>query len=374
MTGNREKLGVVIGRFQVASLTEAHREILTHARKENDRLLVLLGCTGGSPTDMNPLSFEQRRHVISDYLYNGTGLMDVNIFPLYDNPLNDAAWSASVDQTIATVVGRESVSVRLYGGRSSFIPHYTGKHSVEKFSGLYSDSGTASRLSAANHTLTPDYLTGIIAAHQTRYPLAYSVVDIAIYNATTHEVLLGRKNTDAPNTWGFLGGHVDVEDKSLEMAASREAFEESGGLGIGPVRYLGSAKIHDPRYLQGKDGMIGALFVAEYLYGRARASDDIDEVKWFSCADIDFRSLVIPHHQQHLATFLAWEHEHYPDFPIDLPACDMLTATLNELSPHTLDSGFRTPQYILLDSKSPDGEGVPADSANTSSLEVDIPF
>jgi hypothetical protein len=57
-------LSVVIGRFQVPSLTTGHSRLLTMAQKAGEHVLVLIGSPGKPPSVSNPLDYLMREKVI----------------------------------------------------------------------------------------------------------------------------------------------------------------------------------------------------------------------------------------------------------------------------------------------------------------------
>jgi ADP-ribose pyrophosphatase YjhB (NUDIX family) len=124
-----------------------------------------------------------------------------------------------------------------------------------------------------------------------RYPISYQAVDIVVINIETRQILLGSKWEDEERTKAkgekrFIGGFVDPSDPSLEYAARRELSEEAGhGLEVGVPSYVGSFRVDDPRYRESEHKIMSAVFVTKYIFGRAKAGDDIAKVHW---VDIDF--------------------------------------------------------------------------------------
>lgn len=115
------------------------------------------------------------------------------------------------------------------------------------------------------------------------HPISFQTVDIAVLDRKPNgveKVLLGkRKHEDA---YRFIGGFVDVEDSSLEQAAKRELEEECGlKIETTECKYIGSFRVDDPRYKDGKDKIMTALFYSVHLTGEPVAGDDIHEVHWF---------------------------------------------------------------------------------------------
>lgn len=129
-----------------------------------------------------------------------------------------------------------------------------------------------------------------------RYPTVFATVDVVIIR--DGKLLLGRKANQ--EKFRFLGGFADPAlDNSYEDAAIREAKEESA-LDISSVKYLGSARIDDPRYRGTPDAIITHLFLAEEWSGIEKASDDIAELKWFELSSVN-ENIFVPEHAVLLA-------------------------------------------------------------------------
>lgn len=111
------------------------------------------------------------------------------------------------------------------------------------------------------------------------YPTSFQAVDIVVLNKNKKTVLLGRKKNKIQ--WRFIGGFTEPKDSSLEYAARRELAEEASiNLEVSPMVYIGSFRVDDPRYRDSKHKVMSAVFLCEYLWGFAKAGDDICGVKW----------------------------------------------------------------------------------------------
>jgi bifunctional NMN adenylyltransferase/nudix hydrolase len=125
-----------------------------------------------------------------------------------------------------------------------------------------------------------------------KYPTVYATVDVVIRRGS--KILLGRKAHQSK--FRFVGGFADPAlDNSYEDAAKREAKEETG-IEVLTVKYLGSARIDDPRYRNTPDCIITHLFEAVVWSGEPVASDDIAELKWFDANQISAADFVEEHH------------------------------------------------------------------------------
>lgn len=292
------KTNVIIGRFQVDSLTGGHRWLIDSAMKKRkaDNLVFLLGISPLSYTDNNPLTAVIRKRMLHATYPNC--LVEF----LYDNP-SDIDWSAQVDRILL-----QYKNPVLFGSRDCFISHYHGKYKFVEIKEIPTLSATNRReFLGSRYIHNKSFRAGIIHATQNRFPTAHPTVDIAVLkqHTTTYAdsfspievntyLLLGRKA--GRTKYCFIGGFVDPSDSCLEVAAGRELSEEVPGLSTHELKYIGSTKIDDFRYKGTKDGIITSLFVTYMLGGNTWAGDDIEETKWFDVANFDMNILSEYHH------------------------------------------------------------------------------
>jgi len=262
-------VGIIVGRFQVNELHEAHIDLINSVIQKHDRVLLFLGNSIIRNTTSNPLDYRARRAMIADKFPN------VEVHYINDNP-SDAAWSKSLDKQIGEQL-LPLQSVTLYGSRDSFLKAYSGKFNVCELEATTFISGTEVRRRVCNnYPPTADYRAGMIAATAYRYPTAFQTVDIAVVN-DKGEILLARKPEE--KKWRFIGGFSDPRSTSLEVDAKREVTEEAS-IEVDDITYLGSTLIDDWRYRGEQDKIKTAFFVAKYIYGKPEGADDIAEVKW----------------------------------------------------------------------------------------------
>ena len=113
-------IGVVIGRFQVPKLTENHKGLIDYVAKQSKQVIVLLGISPLKTTANNPLDYGARvRMIEEDY----PDICTTHVIDCQD----DEVWSGRIDQTLHGLVS-PGMSVALYGGRDSFIKHYSGEY------------------------------------------------------------------------------------------------------------------------------------------------------------------------------------------------------------------------------------------------------
>jgi len=283
------EVGVIIGRFQVPELHSAHRNLIEKVCEQHRKVLVLLGVAPVRVTRHNPLDFLTRELMVKKAFPRVVAL------PVRDMP-DDRDWSRHIDDKIAEAVGEASAV--LYGSRDSFIPHYVGRYPTIEMPESIKVTGTAMREAASREIRAERaFRTGVIYAVAQRYPTSYQCVDVVIWRRGPAgvEVLLGRKRTDLEGRWRFVGGFVQPEDASIEVAAAREAAEETGSMGLDQPRYAFSARVVDWRYRNEPDQIMTAVFTAKYLYGKEAAGDDLDAVRWWDAAAVTDAALVEEH-------------------------------------------------------------------------------
>jgi len=266
-------IGVMVGRFQVDDLHDGHNNLIDTVMAAHDKVVLFLGIHPAINTPENPLEYKHRELMLKQVYPSLT------ILPIKDVH-NDEEWSKILDTKIREV--HPMGSVTLYGSRDGFIPHYSGAFPTVELQASFKISGSEIRKSLSTKIIaSKDFRQGMIYAAFSRYPISYTTVDAAILDGKGN-ILLARKKVDPKNKWRFIGGFVDVnQDANLEEAVKREVMEETNSLGVGEPKYIGSAKIDDWRY-KGKDGIMTSLFVIPYLFGKPEATDDIDDLQWFS--------------------------------------------------------------------------------------------
>jgi bifunctional NMN adenylyltransferase/nudix hydrolase len=263
-------VGVIIGRFHVHELHEAHLDLIQSVLSKHDRVLLFLGNALIRNTYMNPLDFRARRAMVNE------SFPTVEVHYINDIPGDDSKWSKNLDKMISEQL-LPMQTVTLYGSRDSFIKSYNGKYKVCELESTTFISGTEIRRRVCNnYPPTKDYRAGLIAATAQRYPTAYQTVDIAVVN-DRREILLARKPDE--KKLRFIGGFSDPRSVSLEADAKREVAEEAN-IEVEGITYLGSTLVDDPRYRNEVDKIKTALFVAKYVFGKPEGADDVAEVKW----------------------------------------------------------------------------------------------
>jgi bifunctional NMN adenylyltransferase/nudix hydrolase len=216
---------------------------------------------------------------------------DAMILPILDCA-SDEEWSANVDQLIKMTFPTQHIV--MYGGRDSFILHYTGRNVCKKLDFPSEDTTSATEireLLAEKPANSADARAGSIYTISNLYPRIHPTVDIALVNFAVeggsnpkNMVLLGRKPSETKLR--FPGGFVDPADANYEDAARRELKEETD-MAPGDKAYcMGSFEIDDWRYRDIPNQRIVTTFWFMYhSWGAPKAGDDLEEVRWCAIDD-----------------------------------------------------------------------------------------
>jgi bifunctional NMN adenylyltransferase/nudix hydrolase len=282
-------LSVVIGRFQIHRLHEAHEALIRHAVQQSNRLLILLGCAP-TITKRNPLSFPARSRMLYTYIqqtFKGGGLLpaQMNIIPILDHPSNEV-WAHQVDGIVRAVSGGGSVRFT-WGAESAhdiYVQH--GSYLDHDLMPEMPQRATAVRagIKVELGSQAEAFRAGAIWQQERLFVNPWPTVDMVITHTASgpREVLLGQKDSDG-DKWRFPGGFVDPTDHCLEAAARREIREECGDIEVDP-RYIGSLKINDWRLRGCKESIITSVFHCPIMWNsssQVKAGDDLKRVAWF---------------------------------------------------------------------------------------------
>jgi bifunctional NMN adenylyltransferase/nudix hydrolase len=279
-------VGVIVGRFQVHELHQAHRDLIQYVCDRHEKVVIFLGLSPLMVSTSNPLDFEARKQMIL------AEFPEANVLYINDMP-SDKVWSKKLDGMVGDVL-TPSQTALLYGGRDSFIARYAGRYPVQELVQSTFYSGTAQRrdIARSRARASAEFRAGVIWASQSRYPTAYTTVDVAIFRHSDRmtcggpgdahrkpQILLGRKPNET--LYRLIGGFSDPRSPSFEADVKRETREEAGDIEIGDIEYVGSAVVDDWRYRNEPDCIKTMLFRCKYLFGRPAPGDDIEEVRWF---------------------------------------------------------------------------------------------
>lgn len=299
----KDSVGVIIARLQTPYLHEGHLALFEHVTSKHIDVIVFLGIPKIQNTNRNPLDFATRKAMIQ------RKFPKVTILPLEDNRSDDK-WSANVDSSIRAIFLDKPALI--YGSRDSFIPHYHGKYIVEEFPIVGSHNATEIREETAEMVISnSSFRAGVIYGTAKQRAVTYPTVDVVVMN-NDNQILLARK--PAETLFRFVGGFVDRDDKNWEMAARRELYEETK-LSALKLHYICSQAVEDWRYAKEESGIMTSLFLT-YEWdqmGRAEASDDIAEVKYFDpkiFIDINtIKEQIVPEHVELMISFMEYLNE-----------------------------------------------------------------
>ena len=285
-------IGVIVGRFQTDILHNGHMQLIDEVLNRHKKCIIFIGVNPTMGTKKHPLDFDSRRIMIQ------TKFPNIVVAPLKDCK-NDEVWAKCLDEKIHEIypLGKPC----LYGGRDSFVDHYTpyGKHDAYEFPTHDYRPATEIREEIGKQIVdNPDFRKGIIYSTQNQWPRTHFTIDIAILKdpllqaGEASQVLLGRKPNE--KKWRFPGGFVD-QNETLEMACRREAQEETGVAIEGDLEYICSQVINDWRYASTSDALLTSFFCGYYTFGAVQAGDDLVEVGWFKLMSMREEDMVDSH-------------------------------------------------------------------------------
>lgn len=152
-----EKIGVIVGRFQVPELTGGHKHLLVRACNTFKKIIIILGDTKKLPggykrmDSHDPYSFEIRKSMILEWADEYTMLSNKlhGIYKIEDIG-NLGLWNEKLDQMLEFLGEEDYVMV---GSRDSFAQNYRGKypvHILESHEEFKNISGTEERKNLHN--------------------------------------------------------------------------------------------------------------------------------------------------------------------------------------------------------------------------------
>jgi bifunctional NMN adenylyltransferase/nudix hydrolase len=279
-------VGVIVARFQVHNLTEAHIDLIETVRSKHNKVIIFLGLSPVVGTRINPLDFESRKQMVLEKF------PDVTVMYIKDVP-DDAVWSKKLDGTIKDLLNPGQTSM-LYGSRDSFVDHYNGEFPVTEFEATAVVSGTELRKEISSKVkASVDFRAGVIWAVFNQFPKVHATVDVIIYDERNRLLLVRKENE---KLFRFVGGFAQPDTDSFEGDAKREVYEETG-VETSDLQYLGNIKIDDWRYRQQIDKIKTIVFKAKYIYGPISIKDtgEIAEGRWFDKDKLTENDIVPEH-------------------------------------------------------------------------------
>lgn len=284
-------VGVIVGRFQVAELTDGHREILDHVLSQNHSMNIIF--LGVPPKDVrctknNPIPYQARKAMLMEAYPDQ--FQEIGYIA---DTYTDEEWSKNLDEQILRVT-EGNKDVVLYGSRDSFIAHYKGEFECVEYKQRVIHSGSYTRKTVGKLIgRTKDFRSGCIWATQNGWTVVYPTVDCAIFEDNSLTKLYMAKKA-GEKLYRFPGGFMDFKDNSYEEAAIRESREETG-MDCIILGYIGSEKIDDWRYRAEQESIMTNLFAMQKVGGVAQASDDITELHLVDLADLTSQDIMEGH-------------------------------------------------------------------------------
>ena len=290
-------VGVIVGRFQLPELHDAHMTLIKTVVERHDATVVVLGVATTLGSKRNPLDFESRRSMIN------AAFPEVIVIAQPDNR-DDEQWSRDLDKRIREVTRPRRAL--LYGGRDSFIPHYTGSlDTTELEQNVYISGSMIRERAACLARNNADFRAGVVYGTNNRFDVALSTVDIVPVRATSpagsgdseYSVLLAKKPGE--KQLRMVGGFVDPsKDMSKRDAALRELHEEVGiNFEVDPdsIKFVTEGRVDDWRYRNETDKIFTTVFVVTYSYGTPVPKDDIEHVEWVPVGSCPLNNIVPEH-------------------------------------------------------------------------------
>lgn len=290
-TTAKNSVGVIVARFQVYKLAEAHKELIRSVLAKHNRVLIYLGLSPLKGSSANPLTFQARKAAIQEAFPEEA--KNIHIGYINDSH-SDIIWSEKLDKNIADYTNQND-DVIVYGGRERFYNRYIGIHKKMELTPLRQISNAEMTHELAKEPQTnPAFRAGVCWAASERYPTAFSAVDIALIDAQGRLCVVRKP---AESKWRLPGGFVDpIKDESIEDAARRELKEETDLTVHGELSYIYSCKQKDWRYYDSKDKIFTHLYVGkkkEHEIGVA--NDDVAELNWIDLNNLNDTNIVPEH-------------------------------------------------------------------------------
>jgi len=301
-------VGVIVGRYQLAELHEAHIELIKSIVDNHDKTIIFLGLSPAKGTINNPLDFQPRKQMLLEY-FPAKEYPDLTIGYIKDQ-VDDVKWSDDLDNNIEKQISWKGtqgkiVSVTIWGGEETVIDKYKGHYTANKLQpSRYISTALLRKNIAESPKVNSDFRSGAIWATYQRYPTVFTTVDICVFKPKTNEILLAKKPNET--LYRFVGGFADPNSISFEDDALRELDEETGlTVGLDGLHYICSQTIDDWRYRNEVDKIRTLFFLAIYSHGFAEANDDIEEIRWFQIKEVS-EDIIVPEHRELFVKLLGY--------------------------------------------------------------------
>lgn len=349
MTDNKHfDLLVFVGRFQPFHVE--HKRVIDTALKQAKHVLILVGSSGKARTIRNPFTFDERSDMIRDSFDFMSGEQNrLIIKPLYDKTYNDAAWIKQVQDVVKETaldvingggfrtVGLSDAKVGLIGASkdntsyylklfpqwdsvnvpleremhatvirehyldgsferhlmdTTLVPHSVCKFLFDEF--IHTDA-YAQLKRELEHVRA--YKKSWEAAP---YPVKHMTVD-AVVEQSGHVLLVKRKAEPGKGLWALPGGHLDMNETTLD-GAIRELYEETK-IKV-PKSVLRGSIVGKELFDDPHRSTIGRVITHAYHFKLAddvvlpkvKGADDVEKAKWVPISDLREDQFFDDHH------------------------------------------------------------------------------
>ncbi len=132
------------------------------------------------------------------------------------------------------------------------------------------------------------------------FEMAANTATMVVVNRKTGQILLGKRKDDSeayPGYWCLPGGYLEAGEERLIATASRELNEECN-IDVPDdywhIFYMDDKPGSDPRYKQVANCCF-YTYVSEEQASKAKAGDDIQEIKWVNVWEAKQMDLAFAH-------------------------------------------------------------------------------
>lgn len=302
---------VVYAPFQIADVGGFHASLIEKAFAEHDQVMIALPVRRVSPSKKSPLSFEERRILIQEYLDRSVKRKCEIVAVI------EAKYRSDMVRSLETAIKLplESVVVLSDPEMIKFLPEKMPRSFIPR-NFLVEEEELRESVSRAYPN--SDYRLGVIRGLNSLFPISWATVDVAIRRVDRGMVdgrqtppkvlyLVGRKPGEVG--WRFIGGFKNRSDANFEAAVLREGGEEALKPGVDPKKvfsapkYICSRNVNDWRYAGEVDGITTAFYIVNFVgtLDQIKAGDDIAETAWRELSELD------PSHMEGEHSFLLGE-------------------------------------------------------------------
>lgn len=277
----QREVAVIVARFQIDNLHSAHIELINIILNTHKRIIIVLGLSPLKCTAKNPLDFQMRKQMILDNFKDKHKY--ITIVYLQDCKTNQE-WSDKLDIIIKKNTNNETV--RLCGGRDSFIPYYTNKYetwTIKEFSQSEYISATSVRNDISNSTsFSSDFRRGVIYTANNINPRCVPAVDVAIFDNNLENVLLCQ--IIGEDKYSFIGAWVQ-SNETYEEAANNAVLNKAT-IKVDNLKPLKSFTNFDWRFRAERDNLTTMLYSATLKSGEPFPRDNIVKLNWIKLDNI----------------------------------------------------------------------------------------